>query len=122
MSSIAAPSFCAWRTREFMKTVQREPRSTGLRDCSAARANSSISMLSDFAKLWRKEPQPEEQASLRNTPSMTPSLMRRHFISCPPMSMTKSAPGSTKPAARACATVSTSPTSMPKAACISFSP
>ena len=38
MSSIAAPSFCAWRTREFMKTVQREPRSTGLRDCSAARA------------------------------------------------------------------------------------
>ena len=122
MSRTGAPSFCAWRTREFINTVQREPRSTGESDSSAARANSSISILSDFAKLWRKEPQPEEQASLRNTPLITPSLMCRHFISCPPISITKSVPGRTKSAAFACATVSTSPTSTPKAAFISFSP
>ena len=30
MFSIEAPSFCACLTEEFMNTVQREPRSTGL--------------------------------------------------------------------------------------------
>ena len=78
---MVAPSFCACLTREFMKTVQRLPRSTGLLAPTAACANSCTVMFMETAKLSMKEPQPEEQASLSMICSMTPSLTCRHFMS-----------------------------------------
>ena len=93
MSSMLAPSFCACFTLEFMNTVQREPRSTGCVEFSAACVNSSIDSPIDCAKVCRNEPQPDEQASLTAIESMTPSLIARYFMSCPPMSMTAVTPG-----------------------------
>ena len=48
----------------FMKTVQRLPREAGCLDEKAASAISSTGICKDEAKFSRKEPQPEEQASL----------------------------------------------------------
>jgi hypothetical protein len=42
------------------------------------------------AKVCKKEPQPEEQASLRMIESIAWFLILKHLISCPPISMTKS--------------------------------
>ena len=64
MSPIEAPSFCACLTFEFMKTVQRVPRSTGAWEKSASLANVFASMLTDFAYVSMNEPQPDEHASL----------------------------------------------------------
>ena len=63
MSRTSAPSFCACFTEEFMNTVQRVPRSTGDSDSMAMRAKERTSVPMVCAKVWRKEPQPEEQAS-----------------------------------------------------------
>ena len=112
---MVAPSFWACLTREFMKTVQREPRSTGLVACTAALANSWTLMFMDTAKDSMKEPQPEEQASLSMMCSMTPSLTCRHFMSWPPMSRMNSTSGMKALAPRRCATVSISPESARRA-------
>lgn len=53
-----APSFCTCFTLEFINTVQREPRFTGLLDSSADLANSSIPSSSAEAKLSRKSRSP----------------------------------------------------------------
>ena len=76
-----------------MNTVQRLPRSTGRSAYSAASANSPISRPMDRAKVCRKEPQPAEQASLTLMESMASPLMRRYFMSWPPISMTEVTPG-----------------------------
>ena len=92
-SPMVAPSFCACLTREFMKTVQREPRSTGSVALVAAVANSRTSIFMESAKDAIKEPQPAEQASFSMMCSMTPSLTCRHFMSWPPISRMKSTSG-----------------------------
>ena len=111
MFSMDAPSFCACLTEEFINTVQREPRSTGLSANKPFWAKSSMVYPSAPAKVCRKLPQPEEQASLRNMLSMTPFLILKHLMSCPPMSMMKSTCGSNLLAAVKCAMVSTMPQS-----------
>ena len=111
MSPTVAPSFWACFTREFMKTVQRLPRSTGCSAVSAAAAKSCTVMPMESAKALMNEPQPEEQASLSMMCSMTPFFTRRHFMSWPPTSRMNSTPGSTSLAPRRCATVSISPES-----------
>ena len=73
MSAGSAPSFWACFTFEFMKTVQREPRSTGLFALRASSANWAGERPMLFEKVSRKEPQPELQASLSNIELITPS-------------------------------------------------
>ena len=46
-----------------------------------------------WAKVCKKLPQPEEQASFRKMLLMSPSSIWKHFISWPPMSMMKSTSG-----------------------------
>ena len=46
-----------------------------------------------LAKVSMNEPQPEEQASLSMMLSMAPFRMRKHLMSCPPMSRMKSTSG-----------------------------
>ena len=85
-----APSFWACLTREFMNTVQRVPRSTGcFGSTGPASAKACASMSRFSAKVWMKEPQPDEQASFSMMLSITPLLIRRHFMSWPPISMMK---------------------------------
>ena len=122
MSPTVAPSFWACLTREFMNTVQRLPRSTGLAAVSAAAANSCTVMPMESAKALMNEPQPLEQASLSIMCSMTPSLTRRHFMSWPPTSRMNSTPGSTSVALRRWATVSISPESACRASMSKPSP
>ena len=122
MSPTVAPSFCACLTREFIKTVQRLPRSTGALAWMAASANARTSMFMDTAKLSIKLPQPDEQASLSMMCSITPSFTRRHFMSWPPMSRMNSTPGRNALAPRRCATVSISPESALRASMSSASP
>lgn len=83
-----------------MNTVQREPRSTGWVEASAFWVNSWMVRPIDMAKVCRNEPQPDEQASLTAIESITPSVMARYFMSCPPMSMTAVTPGLTISAPR----------------------
>ena len=122
MSPTVAPSFCACFTREFMKTVQREPRSTGALASMAALAKLRTSMFMDTAKLSMKLPQPEEQASFSMMCSITPSRTRRHFMSWPPMSRMNCTSGRKALAPRRCATVSISPESAFKASMSRASP
>lgn len=70
MSASVAPSFWACLTLEFMKTVQREPRSMGLLASRAAWEKSWMDIFKDLAKVSRKEPQPDEQASLSRISSI----------------------------------------------------
>ena len=100
MSSMLAPSFCACLTLEFMNTVHREPKSTGCSEFRAACVNSSIVSPIERAKVCRKEPHPDEQASLTAIESITPSVTARYFMSWPPMSMTAVTPGLTISAPR----------------------
>ena len=88
MSSTAEPSFWACLTLEFMNTVQRDPRSTGRLAKSAVWTKVSRLMPRLVAKVCRKAPQPEEQASLSFTSATAPSSTFMHFMSWPPMSMT----------------------------------
>ena len=83
-----------------MNTVQREPRSTGRGAVRAVSANSWTLRPMDWAKVWRKEPHPAEQASLTLMESMASPRIRRYFMSCPPMSMTLVTPGLRWAAAR----------------------
>ena len=109
MFSMVAPSFWACFTLEFMNTVQRLPRSTGRSANRPSWANSFTSYPSAWAKVCRKLPQPEEQASFRKMLLMAPSSILKHFMSWPPMSMMKSTLGRKWRAAVKWATVSTTP-------------
>src|SRR5690554_3701788 len=96
---MAAPSFWACLTLEFINTVHLEPRSTGDLDVIAFDANSPILRSKDSAKVSKKDPHPAEHASFNSMLSITPFLIFRHFISCPPISRIKSTPGQKKSAA-----------------------
>ena len=122
MSPTVAPSFWACFTREFMNTVQRLPRSTGLSAPMAALANSWTVRPMESAKLSMKLPQPDEHASLSMMCSMTPLRTRRHFMSWPPMSRMNSTSGTNALAPRRCATVSISPESARRASMSRASP
>ena len=77
-----------------MKTVQRLPRSTGCWAIRLMSAKDWMSVSIPAAKVWRKDPHPDEQASLTEMESMTWSTTRRYFMSWPPMSMMAVTPGS----------------------------
>ena len=64
ISPTSAPSRRACLTREFMKTVQRVPRSHGASALQAARAKSETLCPNERAKVSMNVPHPEEQASL----------------------------------------------------------
>ena len=81
MSPIVAPSFCTCLTFEFIKTVQREPRSAGCLARRAAWANSRMSYFRPVAKVSRKDPQPDEQASFSLMSARAPFLTVIAFIS-----------------------------------------
>ena len=72
MSPSVAPSFCAWRTRDVMNTVQRVPRSTGRGANSADSRKRSNRTFIDHAMPESKAPQPLEHASFSATSSMLP--------------------------------------------------
>ena len=74
----------------YKRQVQRVPRSTGFCALSASCANSWMGIPNEKANVCRKLPHPEEHASFSMIPSTTPFLIRRHFISCPPISMIRS--------------------------------
>ena len=93
ISSTDAPSFCACFTEEFMNTVHREPRFTGAALSKPILAKSATSYPALLAKVSIKEPQPEEQASFSMMLSIAPLRMRKHLMSCPPMSRMKSTSG-----------------------------
>ena len=105
-----------------MKTVQRDPRSTGSLDLVASLANSSAVIFTEWAKVSKKEPHPAEQASFKRIDSITPFLIFIDFMSCPPMSKMKSTSGSKYFAAVKWAIVSTSPRSKFRAAFKNSSP
>ena len=83
-----------------MNTVQRVPRSTGAAEVSALAAKVWISVSMLAAKVCRKDPQPDEQASLTAIESTAPPRIFRYFMSWPPMSITEVTPGATFSAAR----------------------
>ena len=116
------PLRCSWMMVEFMKTVQRLPRRAGALDWKAASAISVTGISSVAAKFSRKEPQPEEQASLSIICVMTPSLIQMAFISCPPMSRMKLTSGVVLRAPVVWAMVSTVWMSAPKAEATICSP
>ena len=93
ISSTSAPSFWACLTEEFINTVQREPSSAGDFEKIAFLAKSCVLYPKDLANVSKKEPQPDEQASFKTIESIAPSLMWKHLISCPPMSIIKSTSG-----------------------------
>ena len=73
--------------------MQREPSSAGDFEKIAFLAKSCVLYPKDFANVSKKEPQPDEQASFKTIESIAPSLMWKHLISCPPMSIIKSTSG-----------------------------
>ena len=95
MSSEVAPSRIACFTLEFIKTVQRVPRSYGCGASHAMRAKSPTVYPNILAKVSMKEPQPEEQASLISSRRMVWFSTKMAFISCPPMSRMKDTSGET---------------------------
>ena len=76
-----------------MNTVHRLPRLTGARAFNPYFANSSTVQPIDSANVLRKDPQPDEHASLSIMLSIAPLRMLKHFMSCPPMSSIKSTSG-----------------------------
>ncbi len=87
---MVAPSFCTCFTEEFINTVHLEPKSTGFLENNPKLANSSTEYPNALAKVCKKEPQPDEQASFKNILSIAPLCILKHFISCPPISIIKS--------------------------------
>ena len=59
----------------------------------AVLANSEMLRFIDVANVSRNDPHPEEQASFKRILSIFPSLILRHFMSCPPISKIVSTPG-----------------------------
>ena len=91
----------------FMNTVHRLPSMAGCREEKAAFSISLVGMPREEAKFSKKEPQPEEQASLTRMLVMMPLSSHMAFMSWPPMSRIKVASSTYFWAARAWATVST---------------
>ena len=122
MSPGSLPLRCSVTMLLFIKTVHRLPRWAGFWASKAAWAIWSTGICREAAKFSRKEPQPEEQASLTTMLVMTPFESQMAFMSWPPMSSRKVAPGTYWAAARAWATVSTTWCSAEKALAKSCSP
>ena len=91
----------------FMNTVHRLPSSAGAWERKAASATRSTGIPRVEAKFSRKDPHPEEQASLSMMLVTTPSFSQMAFMSWPPMSSRKVASGKNRRQPRAWATVST---------------
>ena len=89
ISLIVAPSLSTCFTFEFIKTVHLVPKSHGASEWQAARENSCAEYPRDLANVSRKEPHPEEHASLISIRSITPLFTKITFISCPPISRIK---------------------------------
>ena len=81
ISADCLPFRCSVTMLLFMKTVQRLPREAGCLDEKAASAISSTGICKDEAKFSRKEPQPEEQASLTTILVIMPLSIQMAFIS-----------------------------------------
>ena len=107
MSWALLPLRCSVMMLLFMNTVQRLPSTAGWREAKAASAICLVGMPSEAAKFSRKDPQPEEQASLTTMLVMMPLSSHMAFMSWPPMSSRKVASCTYFLAARAWATVST---------------
>ena len=122
ISETLTPSFCTCLTFEFINTVHLEPKSTGLFELIANLANSSIEIPSDLLNPSINEPQPDEQASFNKMLLITPSLIIKAFISCPPISKINSTLGINSFAPLKWQIVSISPISIPNAALINPSP
>ena len=73
--------------------MHREPNSAGDFEKIAFFAKSCVLYPKDLANVSKKEPQPDEQASFKTIESIAPSLMWKHLISCPPISIIKSTSG-----------------------------
>ena len=81
ISSARLPFLCSVIMLLFINTVQRLPRTAGCFDENAASAISSAEMFRDEAKFSRKDPQPEEHASLTRIFVMIPRSSHIAFIS-----------------------------------------
>ena len=81
MSATSAPSRKACLILEFMKTVQRVPKSQGAWAKTAFWANSEAVKPKELAKVSMNEPQPDEQASFSSIRFRTPSSMNMAFMS-----------------------------------------
>ena len=86
MSSGFLPFLCSVMMLLFMKTVHRLPRAAGAPDEKAADAIRVTGMDRVLAKFSRKEPHPEEQASLTTMFVTTPLSSQTAFMSWPPIS------------------------------------
>ena len=122
MSPGSLPLRCSVTMLLFIKTVHRLPSWAGFWASKAAWAIWSTGICREAAKFSKKEPQPEEQASLTTMLVMTPLESQMAFMSWPPMSSRKVALGTYLAAARAWATVSTTWHSAEKALAKSCSP
>ena len=80
-SSGFLPMRCSLMMVLFMNTVQRLPSRAGERERKASWATSSTGRPSVEAKFSRKDPHPEEQASLSMMLVTTPSLSQMAFMS-----------------------------------------
>ena len=107
MSPGSLPFLCSVMMLLFMNTVQRLPSTAGFSESKASSAIFSTGMWREAAKFSRKEPQPEEQASLTRMLVMMPLSSQMAFMSWPPMSRIKLASFTYFSTARAWATVST---------------
>ena len=81
MSAIDAPSRNTCLTFEFMKTVQRVPRSHGNSAVQASAANSDTLYPRLLAKVSMKDPHPDEQASLISMRVSTPRSTKMALMS-----------------------------------------
>ena len=107
MSSALRPLRCSVMMLLFIKTVQRLPSTAGCWEAKAASSMPLVGMPREEAKFSKKEPQPEEQASLTRMLVIMPLSSHMAFMSWPPMSRMKVASATYFLAARAWATVST---------------
>lgn len=85
---------------EFIKTVQRVPKSQGCKAIQAERAKSDTLYFNVRAKVSMNEPHPDEQASFSSMRVIAPCLTKIAFMSCPPMSRMKETSGAICRAAR----------------------
>jgi len=94
MSSSGTVSFRCWITSACAQTVQAEARVTGLFDFAESAPRSASSTPSTFAITSRKRPVPEAHLSLVMNFTMFPASSSFTALqSCPPMSMTVRAVG-----------------------------
>ena len=89
ISSVVQPFFCSVIILLFINTVQRLPRFAGRSARNAASAISFTGICKVSANFSKKEPHPDEHASLSIILVTTPSATQIAFISCPPISRIK---------------------------------